>query len=313
MKLDPRPLHPETTYCPCCDSTYSILISKQVFDKKYLVCSKCKLIIRNPKLSSPAILESREYYFNNKLLSGRDDKLFGYSNYIDEKSNKFEDYDRILSVITKITPDSTNCDIKNFLDYGCGLGYFMEHMGHRGYNSFGVEKNRFAQSFLKEHFPEENVFCQNSFPNTKHLFELVSLVDVIEHLSSPHSVLNDLNKIMHDNGTLVVITTNTKSIVSRFMGKKLEDVNRYTEHIHLFSSSNLKLLLEKSGFEVLHTQSWGHVFNFSNLAARISRMIPIASPLFKLLFKLMPSLKQRSCYFNPFTKLLVVAQKTDKS
>jgi len=98
------------------------------------------------------------------------------------------------------------------LDVGCGLGYFIKHISQsefsKSWQVFGYEISKEAIDYAKYKLNLDNVFCgrieKSGFVGKS--FDIITLWDVIEHLSAPDSMLSYLNSILKDDGMLFIHT-----------------------------------------------------------------------------------------------------------
>ena len=105
----------------------------------------------------------------------------------------------------------------------------------------------------------------------------------------------------------------SRSIVSRILGKRLEDFRRTSEHIYFFSKENISKILTKNGFEVLAIHSQGHSFEIDVLVQRIGNMAPYIGVILRCLLSMAPFLRGLDIYVNPGTKMVVYARKVNTS
>lgn len=151
--------------------------------------------------------------------------------------------------------------IKNdskILDVGCAAGYVGGFIkaSKRAY-VVGVDKEVFESQSQLDNFIRHDLF--GGPPNISYgQFDHILMLDVIEHLPSPESFIEELyEKISsHKSITLMVSTGNVAFIVTRLMllfgqfnyGKKgILDLT----HTRLFTFASLRRLFEQSNYEVL--------------------------------------------------------------
>ena len=79
-------------------------------------------------------------------------------------------------------------------------------------------------------------------------YHLVSLIDVIEHVRDPFSLVQRIMDLIHPGGLLYVKTPAADSLPHRFLGDCWLDS---AEHLHFFSRRTLQTLLVESGFEIV--------------------------------------------------------------
>jgi SAM-dependent methyltransferase len=139
------------------------------------------------------------------------------------------------------------------LDVGCGDGFHLKLLRENGMKSWqleGVDFDKRAvamaiKSGLKVYNGkvEEAALPQSSY-------DLVFMIQTIEHLANPPEVLNTIFNLLKPGGKLLVITDNTGSIDFTFFKRKYWGGYHFPRHFNLFNRSSLTRLALKSGFEV---------------------------------------------------------------
>lgn len=118
------------------------------------------------------------------------------------------------------------------LDYGCGHGMLLDYLKERQINSFGYDKFNPDYNFIAEHE-----------------FDLVSMVEVIEHLSEPFSELDQINMLLKEGGILYIETSFVD--IAKQRGIKLDEffyIEPSVGHSTIFSHFGLDILMVKKGF-----------------------------------------------------------------
>jgi hypothetical protein len=100
------------------------------------------------------------------------------------------------------------------------------------------------------------------------------------------------------------------SIVSRLLGKRLEDLHRIREHLFFFTRKSLKKIPEENGFEILKVRSYGHTFRLDFLSDRIKLISPVCGMIFKKTVKYL-GLSKKMLHLNPLTKMIVYAKRIE--
>ncbi len=95
------------------------------------------------------------------------------------------------------------------LDIGCGGAYFTNELHKKGANIIGIDYSKHAIRFGKTRYPHldlrvNSAYKLNSFD--PHSFDLITLIDVIEHINNHHKLLSEIYRILKDNGRLVIST-----------------------------------------------------------------------------------------------------------
>jgi len=134
------------------------------------------------------------------------------------------------------------------LDVGCGIGTFLHLAQESGWETHGVDPSESGTAFAHAQYGL-NVFCGNlfdaNFPD-RH-FDVITLYHVLEHISQPNPLLDELRRILKPKtGRLVIEVPNGGSIQSRLQKEKWPYVHP-TDHLYYFSAQTLSKLLRKHG------------------------------------------------------------------
>lgn len=294
--------------CICCGGNkFRNLYDFPTVQKKILMCNYCQLMVLDPMPTTDELKEiyKEDYFSNSKLHEGEVSGIYGYSDYISERINKQSAYKLNLAIIKRYILSAP--DQASLLDYGCGLGHFLDIAYDSRYKVTGLEFNPAAIDYIRNRYTYNVQHTERLAEIEKQ--DVITAFDVFEHLQDPIATLKSFHDKLNDNGLLVISTMDSRSFTSRLLGKRLEDFRRTSEHLYFFSRKNITQILEQNGFEVLHIHSQGHSFPLGVLAQRISNMIPAVGVFLKGLLLLLPFLKNVNIYLNPLTKMVVYARK----
>lgn len=90
-------------------------------------------------------------------------------------------------------------------------------------------------------------------------FDVVMLMNVLEHLSDPIMVINDIRQNVLKDGGLLIVEVPNEFNSFQMAGKELHNLPEWwvapPAHLNYFSPSTLKRLLSASGFTVSHLSS----------------------------------------------------------
>lgn len=136
------------------------------------------------------------------------------------------------------------------LDIGTGIGIFTGVAIDRGWNATGLELTPEDCAYAKEHFDIE--LKQENFYNFEEneQYDVVTLFEVIEHLRHPLKDLKQINKLVVDNGILVIATP----IQDTLHGKKTKEDNVFwnvVTHLSYFKREVMMTYICEAGFKVL--------------------------------------------------------------
>lgn len=144
-------------------------------------------------------------------------------------------------------------DTVSMLDVGCSSGSVLRVGGALGLKVHGVEPAPDAGATARNlGFEVFTGFLHDAgFPN--HLFDIVTLFEVIEHLREPLVLAREINRILKRGGVWLIGTGNVDSWTAHLMGARWEyfDINRHGGHVSFFNPQSIALLAQRSGFEMV--------------------------------------------------------------
>lgn len=194
-------------------------------------CKKCGLVYINPRLIPNLII---------KGYSEGSDETF--VSQVDARERTFKDS---LKLIEKFAPKKGS-----ILDIGTAAGSFLAAAKKRGWIVNGCEPNKWMVNWGNDKYglkiKNGTLFDQNYKKNS---FDVVTLWDVIEHTPDPSKVLKECNKILKDNGILVVNYPDIGSWLAKSLGRKW--LFLISVHLYYFTRRTIRRILEKNGFEIL--------------------------------------------------------------
>lgn len=134
------------------------------------------------------------------------------------------------------------------LEVGCGGGYMLSAMQQLGWQTDGVDFDPVAVQNAKA--KGLNVYqgdlVQQQFPASS--YDAVVTSHVIEHVYDPLAMLQESYRLLKPGGKLVIVTPNTNSLGHRIYGRDWRGLEP-PRHLHLFTSSALRNLCQRAGFE----------------------------------------------------------------
>jgi SAM-dependent methyltransferase len=157
------------------------------------------------------------------------------------------------------------------LDIGAGSGIMIEAALEEGFDAVGVEPSKWLyNNAVSRKLP---VF-QGIFPNvnTPGPYDVIALVDVIEHVTNPAELLNDISKSLANDGILVLVTPDVSSVAARLL--KFKWWHYRFAHIGYFNKKNLTYLLEKKGFKIMMLKRPSWFFTIRYLGIRFLSFLP---------------------------------------
>lgn len=166
----------------------------------------------------------------------------------------------------KITFDKSMDDMDKLkkgwkiLDIGCSTGIFLEVAKEKGLDIYGVELSKWGYEKAKK--ISKNVYNRtlDKCGFKEEFFDVVTMWDLIEHLSNPNKELKEINKILKRDGNLIITTPNINGFFSKLTKRSWWAMIRM--HLFYFSPENIAKLLDKNGFRVVKIKSYPRIVIF---------------------------------------------------
>lgn len=297
VEVDPIP-------CVCCGA--DAFVPQYRVGRHHLVrCRRCALIrlARMPTPQALAEIYATEHYFHNPdFLEGTPETLFGYQDAAAEAELKVRLYARRLRpVLREAFPSPAG---RTWLDVGSGLGSTVKFARGEGFDAIGIEPNPAALARAREAHGDHFLSGWIEEVRVDRTFDVISLMDVIEHLLDPAACLAWVRDHLTPAGIALVVTMDCRSLTSRLLGARLEDFRRVREHVYFFGRTNFRLLAGRCGLRTVAIRSWGGYFDGRRLAERILAMAGMPARAAERLAAVVPP--GLSAYVDPRVKMIVV-------
>ncbi len=202
----------------------------------YCKCNNCGMVLMNPLPSSENLHElynTEEMSFNasGKKLSTR----------VSPSGRK--DYEYIL----KFKQNG------KLLDIGCGVGGFMKTVAH-SFDVEGLEINTtHANIGNQNNLKIYNIYSSEYLPEYK--YDLITMLQVIEHVESPRLVVEDAFRLLDKGGLFYVACPNFDSVSFRLFKEKHRHVSSFA-HINLYNPETLRRQIEEVGFKCVNIETY---------------------------------------------------------
>jgi len=215
-------------YCDLCgEKNRQILFVKEGFP--HCRCTNCGLVYVSPRLKRH--LELQKSYGTGTM--GEDQLTAAQKK-------------RLKQAVAKIEPWR---QLNRFMDIGPGRGWYLNAAAEAGWETWAVEVNSRALSYLKKMSSSHIIATPaEEFESPEDYFDVVRLSDVIEHLTSPRRVVERIFRSLRPGGLLELSTTNLASLSMMINGPQWMYLNG-TDHIILFDPCTMNRLLTQTGFQ----------------------------------------------------------------
>lgn len=133
------------------------------------------------------------------------------------------------------------------LDVGCGTGGKLTAFGRLG-NAVGIEVSEKAVAFCKGRGLSRLIQASaEQLPFLSKTFEVVTCLEVLEHVEDPVAVLQELKRVLKDDGKLILSLPAFKLLWSRH-DEALCHFRRYDKNLLLIELEEAGLKVEKTGY-----------------------------------------------------------------
>jgi len=198
------------------------------------ICKSCGLVFISPRMSKE---ELDEFYKNEyrAIYKRNDTQIAAEKNHADTA----------WSYIDMKVPIEFKDRKVNSLDIGCGTGELVEKCAGT-FNAYGIEPTTAQYELAKEKgLNVESCTLEDYNPPFK--FDIVTMLNVLEHVLSPTEVLNKIHSMLNDNGYLLV------SVPNLYNRSIMLPVDAFLSNCHLynFSIDTLRAYYLKTGFKIV--------------------------------------------------------------
>jgi 2-polyprenyl-3-methyl-5-hydroxy-6-metoxy-1,4-benzoquinol methylase len=229
--------------CPVCShDKYTVLFSNDRYKMglQTVICNQCGLIYLNPRPTEEAMIS----FYENDYRMFYESIAVPTKKYI-EKGPFIPRAKFVLEVLQNYL-DKAN----TFIDIGCAEGTLLNIVeeNYPKIKTFGIEPSIGFGGYAKENI-KGKVFIGNyktfikNYPG--HRFDVLATTHVLEHILNPVEFLYGLKGLMTNRSVLYIEVPN-------IMSSKVSGLGAiHLGHVLSFDPSTLKILLKRTGFEII--------------------------------------------------------------
>lgn len=163
---------------------------------------------------------------------------------------------------------------RDALDVGAAAGLLVRSARRAGLDAVGVEP---SASLAKRARDEGLDVLTGVLPHSElgdRRFDLVFLVDVLEHVADPVDLLLRCREALKSDGRLLVVTPDVSSVAARWMGRRWWHFR--LAHVGYFDRPTLTRAFDRARLVPVTWKRARWFFPISYLAERLERYLPIA-------------------------------------
>ncbi len=247
--------------CPVCDSRVTTLYYKKnrtvpvasyaptssdfgIFYDLYR-CDACHTVFASESLSDE--LMATAYEFSQ------------HDGYMLEQDNRRRNFKHLAKALSRYLDAGEETSV---LDVGASTGLFLDTVREvfPHWKLSGVEPSTDAVKKCEEMFDislRQGVFESIEIAPETH--DVVTMLDLIEHIHNPMHVIDAANRCLKPNGLLVITTPNIESWTARFFGRRWWSFRLM--HTLYFSPLSIQQMLARGGFRVVKMRGLIRLFS----------------------------------------------------
>jgi len=177
-------------------------------------------------------------------------------------------------------------DHGTLIELGSFTGHFLNLARELNYDVVGIEPDPWVADFARREYGlevHETLLPDLHFPAKT--FDIVVMLQVMEHLTDPNGTLLEIRRTLTDSGIVVIEIPIIDLIFFRLLGKRHRHV--VLDHILYFSEATLRKFMEKNGFCHIYSERVGRTIRLKRLAQVAQDHCKPLGKLLKVFFRLL--------------------------
>jgi 2-polyprenyl-3-methyl-5-hydroxy-6-metoxy-1,4-benzoquinol methylase len=177
----------------------------------------------------------------------------------------------ILGVCKEANPRA-----RTLVEIGSGIGLLIHEARKAGFDATGIEPSRSLVAAGKRVLGVD--LLNGTFPHpalAERRFDVVLLVDVIEHVSDPVALLRNAAAALNDGGVVIVVTPDVDSAAARLLGQRWWHFR--LAHVGYFGSGTMAKAAAAAGLSIVTKRRAVWFFPIQYLATRLERYLPVGA------------------------------------
>jgi dolichol-phosphate mannosyltransferase len=233
-------------------ASYSCTSTGHESHGRIVSCLSCGMVYTNPQLRPKDVLS---------FYSQVEDKT-----YLDNMDARVETFTFNLNAIADLLPKTGR-----LLEIGSYCGVFLKLAAERGYEVMGIEPSIWASSYARDtlKIPTTTGSIDDLPPETAP-FDVVCAWDVLEHVADPTAELARINRRLKEGGRFAFSTLDYRNWYPQLLGERwpwMMDM-----HLYYFDQKAIRLMLERTGFRLVHHQPYSHIITFEYFLRKLAAL-----------------------------------------
>ncbi len=167
---------------------------------------------------------------------------------------------------------------RSWLDVGCAAGFLLDEVRQRGFRPYGLDYSAFGPHYAQTQLGMPNVRqgTMDSLPaDFPRQFDVISFIDVIEHLPCPGNVLARTTDLLAPGGYLIGETFDPNCWFARACGPAWHAIDP-PNHLAVLSLEGIDRLMQTRGLKRVARASFPRMLSLPTIASKVYRK---AAPL----------------------------------
>ena len=243
-KVEYAPSETDAVPCPLCGSASREQLARE-WSLGIVRCTDCALVYVSPRVREP----EKNYWGDEAATETK------YGAVFDGRAphNRDRNYIEHLDAIRRFKPEG------RLLDIGTHCGFFLRMARGRAWDIQGIEPSPANAALARGKFGltiTSGYLHEGSFPPGS--FDVVTMVDVFEHITDPLDVLRNIHHVLKPGGILFIKVPNAAwnllkyRVLTRLAHANGFDIFDAREHVVHYSQATLARMLATAGLRPVH-------------------------------------------------------------
>lgn len=194
--------------------------------------------------------------------------------YLNNRGQRIATNKEVIKYITKYKQGG------KLLDVGCATGDFLE-VAKKIFNVEGLELSKWSSKIAEDKgFKIHRKLLDQMTVNEE--YDVLTLWGVIEHFEFPKIEIENISKILKNDGLVCLWTGDVSSLTAKLLGKKWWYYQG--QHIQMFTKKSICELFDSCGYKTIYYGRYPYIATMDSLNNSISRypyISKLLSPIIK--------------------------------
>jgi len=202
-------------------------------------CGRCGVHFPNPM---PTADEVYEYYANQQDYDEWEEAF-----YVADTPDRQHYWSRFAEKLTRLNGGSGR-----LLEIGPAAGHLLHAAREQGWSVVGIEAApKFGKILRRRGIPTHQGLLETF--SCKGQFDLIVMLDVLEHLNDPIGDLERCRRLLTSNGRVVIATCDIGSVAARYYGLKWRQL--VISHTFYWTKASIQVALGRAEFDLVQLSS----------------------------------------------------------